>query len=410
MPVDGKNLPQTLLQPVLKSLKIKLPALINDIQVSDIEVNSLTEQLDGSIESDIDANIVGLQVLLDQLVETEPTLEKVLGKDNLLNVSKPVQDEITPELKDANELVSNLIRELSSNPVPIQAAQIDNSSLATNISEYQRSLVNEKQINHTEIQQRIVADFAVESKQPVVALATQKHETSENKSANSYEFTNNILSEESAFKNVVKNPAIGADIFQQNINAIKSDPISLNLNTSSVIDTYNSHHPSGLQNKVIEAPIPLLIKQGVSVEQVQQNVDQSISQNIKWLIGNNTQNAKINIYPESLGQVNIALNLEDTNLKINFLASNNVTKELIEASVSSLRNHFNESGINLQEVNVETRFSSQTNQNSQFSDLNDQNERKINSNSSYTTQDDEIVSWHESTRISTPRYLLDAYA
>ena len=79
-------------------------------------------------------------------------------------------------------------------------------------------------------------------------------------------------------------------------------------------------------------------------------------------------NSKINLYPESLGHVNVSLNLDDTKLTINFLASSAVTKEIIEANLSSLRDHLNEGGIDLEEATVSSQFLSDGEQYAQTSE------------------------------------------
>jgi len=223
------------------------------------------------------------------------------------------------------------------------------------------------------------------------------------------DFIAKYLSEDNATRNTSKNQLINAEIFQQNFSSIKADPVLQNVNISTAIDSYENLNTGALQNKLVEAPIPLLIKPGTGSEKIQQSVDQSIAQNVNWLIGNKAQNAKINVFPESLGQVNIALSLEDSNLKLNFIASSNVTKELIEASMSNLKSHFGESGINLQEVNVETRFSNQAEQGSQFSDWHDKSQGDFYNDLDEVSNEIGDVALHEHVNNSTSLYLLDAY-
>ena len=291
----------------------------------------------------------------------------------------------------------------------LKTAQIDNLSSVAGILDNQRVLPGVAQPVDGELQQFLSNNAAVETEEPVVFSNTQKFDSSENVSKELNDFIAKFLSEDSSAKIISKNQPLSAEIFQQNINSIKAEPISQNINLGSAVDSYANLNIGSLQNKSIEAPIPLLIKQGAAAEQVQQEVDQSIAQNVKWLIGNKAQNAKINVFPESLGQVNIALSLEDSNLKLNFIASSSVTKELIEASVASLKNQFSESGINLQEVNVETRFSSQSEQSSQFSDLQDKDENHFNNVFEVSSSEKDNLAPPEFVNSSTPLYLLDAY-
>ena len=425
LPVTGNNLPPTISGSKFNDLKFKLSKLFNDIQTIDIQNNILGQisngALDEAAKSKIEINLTGLSELteqLNQLLRDGLTFEESLEQLDIPVLSKQIQDEVSSDQNNLFGLVNSLISELSTKPVtnsksqPI-SAQVSGTnfiSSAANILDFQQNLTNEKQINIAETLPRLNADTAVEVENSVIPAGAQKLEKADNKPANLYEFTNNTLSEEGLFKDVAKNLTKSLDFIQQHLNPIRSDTVHQNTNLNQVIDTYSNLITTGSQNKVIEAPIPLLIKQDANIAQAQQSVDQSITQNIKWLLGNKVQNAKINVYPESLGQVNIALNLEDSNLKVNFVATSIVTKELIESTASSLRNHFNESGINLQEVNVETRFSNQAEKNSQFSDLNDQDTNKFTATPELTSLGDETSSWHETADSSIPRYLIDAYA
>lgn len=410
LPVGGKELPQAILPQELKDLKSTLQTLLHDIQTEDFDPNLLATSLNETLQEGIDTNIPVLHQQLDILPETAlDVFSKLTSLQNLSGsiFSGSIENAVIPQHQNANELVSQIIDELNTLPIPVsqansvavKTAQIDNLSLVAGVT----------QPVDGEIQQLPANNTAIEVEEPVVFTNTQKFDSSESISEELNDFIAKFLSEDSSAKILSKNQLLSAEIFQQNINSIKAEPSLLNINLGAAVDSYANLNIGALQNKSIEAPIPLLIKQGVAAEQVQQDVDQSIAQNVKWLIGNKAQNAKINVFPESLGQVNIALSIEDSNLKLNFIASSSVTKELIEASVATLKNQFSESGINLLEVNVETRFSDQSEQSSNFSDLKDKDENYFNNafakSSSYN---DDLVPL-EIVNNSTPLYLLDAY-
>lgn len=410
LPIDGNKLPQ-----VPNNLKSTVKSFINVFTVDDIDSNTLVETHAGTLEQSIEANLLGIQQQLDIFSEEEIALQAF---SDVKDSSSTTENVIIPELElqNANEVVSQIIDELSA--IPISTAQtnitikkpVQIDSLGSTVAsiENQRILSALTQAVRTDFQQNLLSSSEIEAEEPAVFSAVQKIDTSENTSVKLNDFITKYLSEDNASRAFLKNQAI--DIFQQSINSFKSEASLQNINIGSMVDAYVNLNVGVSQPKSIEAPIPLLIKQGVGAEQVQQSIDQSIAQNVKWLIGNKAQNAKINVFPESLGQVNIALNLEDSNLKLNFIASSSVTKELIEASVSTLRNYFNESGINLQEVNVETRFSSETEQDSQFSNLNDQGLSNSSNDSSVSVHEEIEVLMHGPNNISTPICLLDAYA
>ncbi|MDH3609182.1 MAG: flagellar hook-length control protein FliK [Gammaproteobacteria bacterium] len=415
LPIDGKDLPQAILPQEQKDLKSTLQSLLKDIQVDDIDSNLLATSLNETLQEGIDTNIPILQQHLD--ISPETALETFSKLTNLQNLSGSIEDAVISQHQNANELVSQIIDELNAIPIPVsqtnnvavKTAQIDNLSSVAGILDNQRVLTGVTQPVDGELQQLLTNNTTIEVEEPVVFSNTQKFDSSENVSEELNDFIAKFLSEDSSAKIISKNQPLSAEIFQQNINSIKAESTLQNLNLGAAADSYANQNIGSLQNKSIEAPIPLLIKQGAAAEQVQQGVDQSIAQNVKWLIGNKAQNAKINVFPESLGQVNIALSLEDSNLKLNFIASSSVTKELIEASVATLKNQFSESGINLQEVNVETRFSSQSEQSSQFSDLQDKDENHLNNVFEVSSSEKDDLAPLEFVNNSAPLYLLDAY-
>jgi len=413
LPIEGKNLPQA-----LNDLKSTLQSFINDISSQGIDVASLTETLQEGVAE----NLFVIQQQLNIFPESEQALQPL--SDNLLELSSSIEDTLNPELQNVNELANQIIDQLNTIPVgvapilatqdkniPIIPAQSDDISSVVTSIENQRLFSVAPQAVDIEAQQDLLRNSATETEELVNFTAVQKIENSESTIEKLDDFIAKYLSEDNSSKNYIKNQVLNADILQQNITAFKSDSSVQNINVgTAAVDSYANFTVTPTQHKLIEAPIPLLIKQGLGSEQIQQNVDESIAQNVKWLIGNKAQNARINVFPESLGQVNIALSLEDSNLKLNFLASSNATKELIEASVATLRSNFNESGINLQEVNVETRFSNQSEQDSQLSDLNSQSAGSFNSDAmDITDQESESVP-HELVNNPVPQRLLDAYA
>ncbi len=404
LPIGGKNLPQAILPQELKELKFTLQSLLIDNQVDDIDSNLLTASLNEILQEQLD-------------ILPEAALEAFSKLTNLQNLSSSVENSIIPQYQNANELVGQIIDELNAiptlvsqtNSASVKTAQIDNLSSVAGIIENQPLLTGAAQPVDEKLQQVLTNNTAIEAEKPVVFSNTQKFDSSENFTEELNDFITKFLSDDSSAKIMSKNQLLSAEIFQQNINSIKAEPTLQNINLGAAIDSYVNLNIGSLHNKSIEAPIPLLIKQGAAAEQVQQDVDQSIAQNVKWLISNKMQNAKINVFPESLGQVNIALSLEDSNLKLNFIASSSVTKELIEASVASLKNQFSESDINLQEVNVETRFSGQSEQSSQFSDLQDKDENHPNNGFEVSSSENDELAPLELVNNPTPLYLLDAY-
>lgn len=411
LPIDGKKLPLAIqpetLQPeaiqaiALKELRSNLQSVLNGTQLEDIDSNILNEiQLDT-----LDIDTLDLQDQINIFPEKSHQAVSSLVLE--------LEQNTDSEIQNISEIAAEVSEELIVTPIPVNPTQVlptlttQTAELTsiTGVIDNQRTLPVSVDVELSSINGKsdVSVDDTVNYKNP------QKFDSAESTVDELNSFIAKYLSDDNSSKITSKNQIVSSEVFQQNINMAKPDTSQLNLNISSGVDAYNNLNTGSLINRPIEAPIPLLIKQGVAAEQIQQSVDQSIEQNVKWLIGNKVQNAKINVFPESLGQVNIALNLEDSNLKLNFIATSNATKDLIEASVATLKSQFGESGINLQEVNVETRFSNQSNQDSHFSGLND-NESSLFDNNLDVTGDNEIeLASLEHVNKSTSLYLLDAY-
>ncbi|MFK7815360.1 MAG: flagellar hook-length control protein FliK [Gammaproteobacteria bacterium] len=411
LPIDGKKLPLAI-QPetlqseaiqaiALKELRSNAQSLVNGIQLDDIDSRSLNP-----IPQDIlKVNALNLQDQFDTVsTNILPTVSSLVSE---------LEQNIDSEIQNISEIVTEVSEELIVTPISVNPNQVL-PTLTTQVAELtstpgaidnQRTLPASIDVEVPSINNKsnVLVDNIVNYGSP------QKFDSAESTLDELNNFISNYLSDDNSSKIMSKNQILSSEVFQQNINIVKSDISQLNLNISSGVDTYNNLNTGSLINRPVEAPIPLLIKQGVAPEQIQQSVDQSIEQNVKWLISNKVQNAKINVFPESLGQVNIALNLEDSNLKLNFIATNNATKELIEASIATLKSQFGENGINLQEVNVETRFNHQSNQDSHFSGLNDNDSSQFDNNLDANGADEIELASLEHVNKSTSLNLLDAY-
>lgn len=406
-PNKGKNLPQS-----LKDLKSSLQSVINDISIENNDFSSLSELLGDGIAE----NLHDIQQQFNITPEAKLTLQAL--SDNLLELSGAIGDTVAGKLENVSEIVDQIVDEL--NILPITLAEGKNASIRPVPIDSLGSIISSKeskpildtalQLADLETSQSPLNKSITTKNNHTIYSTAQDFDIGRNASEKFGDFITNNLSQDSASGNLFKSQAIDTNVLQQSIVTIRSDQALQNSNISTIAEPYNNLNTGAVQHRVIEAPIPLLIKQGASTEQIQQNVDQSIEQNVKWLIGNKVQNAKINVFPESLGQVNIALNLEDSNLKLNFIASSAVTKDLIEASVSSLRNHFSESGIHLEEVNIETQFSNQEDQGSEFLDMNGQEDKQFKSDSiDNIAEVDDLLS-HKSFNANAVVRLLDAYA
>ena len=415
LPIDGKKLPLSILSGELSGINNNLLSLDN-IPIDETQSRISAETLEEAINSSTDSDLTDLQVQLGSQVELEAITQKIASQSNLSDISKSIQKVVSPELHNVNEFIAKVSTEVSNSPIPavqtntasIKTTQTDSLNPIANLIDYQHGNFSNRPFIDAEIQASHISsrsDYDIG-----LPTSSQRLSVGESKSEKIYEYFSKNMSVDGVFRETTKIPVNNTELFQHNLNIYKSESVANTINTSSVADMYNTYNTAYLQNKAVEAPIPMIVKQTIGLEQAQNNTDQSIAQNIKWMVGNKIQNARINVVPESLGQVNIALNLDDSSLKVNFIASSNVTRDLIEASISTLRNQFNESGIHLQEVNVETRFSNHSDRGSQYSDLQDQTNDDYMKSSDSLAMEDDSITLHDQTTTPSLIHLLDAYA
>ena len=434
LPSDGKNLPHekisdltTILSSGLKladqgaraghiTSNLSFNTQINQLNQQKLKLSNeqIVDTLIDPLAEEINAAILDLQQLNGDEVNFDNLNSLAFGKIadpkteiDLKSLELPIAEKPNTQITDGlEEIIQSNIKNISdldtsqtnyfasiSHAPSIQSTKSDVAS----IGQYLDSVKQLNSIDGNNLSDEAIELSNLQAKSESLKISEKLNDL----------FARNISN--NGFENLIQNKSIEADKLNNHLSFIKSESGSNSVNLANITDSFSNLNTNSSYNKAIETPLPILIKHGASLGQNQQSVDQSIAQNIKWLLGNKVQNAKINVYPESLGQVNIALNLEESNLKINFIAASNTTKELIEASISTLRTQFSESGINLQDVNVDTRFTSQSNDQSEFSNLSshafDQNDEVSNLLNSET---DSLLSTSEHSIKHV--YLLDAYA
>lgn len=194
--------------------------------------------------------------------------------------------------------------------------------------------------------------------------------------------------------------------------ALRSDSALQNANINPHLNL-NVSQTVAQTSAPVEAPHTLNIKPNANFynDAPVNSVEHTLVQNIKWIIGNKHQNANINVYPESLGQVNVSISLEDSKITINFLVNSLASKEAIEANLSSLRDQLNENGINLKDVNVNSRSSNESDDGTSFSKekfVNPDNYKEHNPSYTATIEDEHNISNQSRVYTSSP-YLIDAF-
>lgn len=89
----------------------------------------------------------------------------------------------------------------------------------------------------------------------------------------------------------------------------------------------------------------------------------SINQKILSLISKNYSQVKINLKPESLGSINIIINMKNDNIILQFVSTHNKVRMLLNECVPFLSNELKKQGIKLKKCNIFSSFKHYTNNN-----------------------------------------------
>ncbi len=402
LPEGGNILPQVLFSSLGQANQLESQPLVNNIFENKIATYTLKDNDQLAIHFDLEEVQDELKPLSDAITSAinnlEPTQDDVT---TLSNTKVELTERFDALLTNADQ--SGFVK-LVQSPSITSATKIKHVTSPHALYEQPRIFTSDAPASEDLVE----ALFNTQNKQH-----TSAHHNIENLDRSIKKYNLDYLIDDNS--NVeIRNLKQTADVelFKQILSANRSDPNLQTTNPVSIHDSAQRLNIGTILNYTVDTPIPLNLNQSTNanLEVVAQSTDQSLFQNIKWLIGNKIQNANINVYPESLGHVNVSLNLEDSKLTINFLANSTVSKEAIEANLPSLREQLNNSGINLQDVNVGSRFSNHAEDHSQYPEG-----ENISSNNQYSEslslndENDSVLS-NIQKEIQSALYLIDAYA
>lgn len=83
--------------------------------------------------------------------------------------------------------------------------------------------------------------------------------------------------------------------------------------------------------------------------------DSMLGNRVVWMVGNQLQQASLQITPRHLGPIDIQVSIQNDQASVSFLASNAAVKEAIEAAIPRLREMFADNNVQLTGVDVGQR-------------------------------------------------------
>ena len=82
-----------------------------------------------------------------------------------------------------------------------------------------------------------------------------------------------------------------------------------------------------------------------------------IGQKIVWFTGRSIQSAEIHLNPAELGPIDVKISVQNDTASVTFNAHNSSVRELLESNVTRLREMMEQNGVELQQVDVDSRQS-----------------------------------------------------
>ncbi len=80
--------------------------------------------------------------------------------------------------------------------------------------------------------------------------------------------------------------------------------------------------------------------------------NQSLGQNVQWMVNQNIQQAEIKLNPPDLGMLDIRITVNNDQASVHFTAPNSAVRDAIESAMPRLREMLEQSGISLADANV----------------------------------------------------------
>ena len=83
-----------------------------------------------------------------------------------------------------------------------------------------------------------------------------------------------------------------------------------------------------------------------------QDWGRQFSERVGWVIHARVPSAQLRLNPEHLGPIEMSIEVDDQNARVNFVAAHGMTRDAIEQSLPRLREMLEQQGLNLQQADV----------------------------------------------------------
>ncbi|MBS4539847.1 flagellar hook-length control protein FliK [Clostridium sp. D2Q-11] len=334
------------------------------IEQSD-EVKS--NEQDSQESENIQDNIQHLFYLIDSIIE-DIKLDKISADDHakLQNI-----EELTDNIKMLfsqknldvnNEYLEKVIKDLDIISNNLLKSNLDNIINTIQISE-------NKSMDSISSYIKVLEDLESIINEIKINVEEKKIETN---------FDSELVSRENKDIDKVKLSQVNSDITEENKSSTKINDIPIEINKREVLQedmpknyqsNYNENDNSIKSNFIIDSKVEIIDKTATKSTSVLMDKFEVINQIKEQVVFNNKgdiQVAKINLKPESLGEVTINLSMQEGSVTGKVLVENQDIKALLENNINQLKEAISSKGINIEGFSVSVGKDSQSHSNNNF--------------------------------------------
>jgi flagellar hook-length control protein FliK len=125
----------------------------------------------------------------------------------------------------------------------------------------------------------------------------------------------------------------------------RADAVSIGTGAAGLPELVRSFTINGPQGAVVEATIPVPVSSA--------GWPHAVAAQVHWFVNNDVQSATLRLSPDHLGPVEVHIDVQQSQVNVNFSAANADTRAALEQTVPRLREIFASGGLTLGQTNVQ---------------------------------------------------------
>ncbi len=146
-----------------------------------------------------------------------------------------------------------------------------------------------------------------------------------------------------------------------NITGMQSISGTAELTSSNVYHATSNGIITAHSNPLNTGPVTDLASAPRTVLLGQPGADESLVENLRWVVNEKLSRATINVSPANLGPITVSVDVENQNMNVSIVANNTIAKDAIDSLLPRMREHFGNEGYQQVSVDVSSQQERQGN-------------------------------------------------